>query len=275
MRHQKNEEIADDTPQRLQKALAQVGVGSRREMEELIAAGRVRVNGVVATLGISVTPHDRIEIDRRRVHLKRVAAAPRIVIYHKPEGEIVSRDDPGHRPTVYSKLPPVRGARWIAVGRLDYNSSGLLIFTTDGALAHRLMHPSFEVEREYAVRVMGEVMQEKMDTLCRGVDLEDGPARLDMIRDEGGTGSNHWYRVILREGRNREVRRIFQAVGVMVSRLMRVRFGIINMPPRLKRGHTLELTPPQIAQIFAWAGLELTVQQQRGGRVPRRMRGQV
>lgn len=270
MRRRQQDVPIDSTPQRLQKALAHLGVGSRREVEEWIAAGRIRVNGEVATLGMSVTPHDRVEIDRRRVSLQRAALDPRIVIYHKPEGEIVSRDDPGDRPTVFRKLPPARGARWIAVGRLDLNSSGLLIFTTDGELAHRLMHPSFEVEREYAVRIMGEVDQDTMDVLVRGVQLDDGPARLEMIRDEGGMGSNHWYRVVLHEGRNREVRRIFQAVGLMVSRLMRVRFGIVNMPPRLKRGQVLELTPPQIQQVYKWAGIERATRPRQTPRPARR-----
>ena len=172
------------------------------------------------------------------------------MLYHKPEGEIVSRDDPQGRPSVFDKLPQMQSSKWIAIGRLDYNTSGLLIFTTDGELANRLMHPRFEVEREYAVRIMGRLTPELMEQLTTGVKLEDGLAKFDYLSDEGGEGSNHWYRVILKEGKNREVRRMFEAVGMTVSRLMRVRFGPINLPPRLKRGKCLELNENEIRRLL-------------------------
>ena len=172
------------------------------------------------------------------------------MLYHKPEGEIVSRDDPQGRPSVFDKLPQMQASKWIAIGRLDYNTSGLLIFTTDGELANRLMHPRFEVEREYAVRIIGRLTPEHADLLTTGVKLEDGSAKFDYLSDEGGEGTNHWYRVILKEGKNREVRRMFEAVGMTVSRLMRVRFGPINLPPRLKRGRSLELNEDEVRRLL-------------------------
>jgi 23S rRNA pseudouridine2605 synthase len=172
------------------------------------------------------------------------------MLYHKPEGEIVSRDDPEGRPSVFEKLPQMQSSKWIAIGRLDYNTSGLLIFTTDGELANRLMHPRFEVEREYAVRIIGRLTTEQTELLTSGVKLEDGLAKFDYLSDEGGEGSNHWYRVILKEGKNREVRRMFEAMGMTVSRLMRVRFGPINLPPRLKRGRFLELNETEIRRLL-------------------------
>ena len=173
-----------------------------------------------------------------------------MLLYHKPEGEIVSRDDPQGRPSVFDKLPQLRSSKWISIGRLDYNTSGLLIFTTDGELANRLMHPRFEVEREYAVRIIGRLTEEQTRALTSGVELEDGLAKFDQLSDEGGEGSNRWYRVTLKEGRNREVRRLFEAVGLMVSRLMRVRFGPINLPPRLKRGKSIELDEAETRRLL-------------------------
>lgn len=242
--------------QKLQKILAQAGLGSRRDMEELIKAGRVTVNGQVAELGARVGDEDMVRVDRKNVRVRAAGKMPRIMLYHKPEGEIVSRDDPEGRASVFDRLPQMRTSKWIAIGRLDFNTSGLLIFTTSGELANHLMHPRFEVEREYAVRTLGTLTPEQMEQLTAGVELEDGTANFDTISDQGGEGINHWYRVILREGRNREVRRMFEAVGLTVSRLMRVRFGVINLPPRLKRGQTMELEPTQVRQILKWAGIE-------------------
>ena len=246
--------------ERLHKLLAAAGVGSRREMEEWISAGRITVNGAVATLGLSIETTDRIMIDKRPFRFKRelksgLARPPRVLIYNKPEGEIVSRDDPEGRTTVFQQLPRIKGAKWIAVGRLDINSGGLLLFTTSGDLANRLMHPSYEIEREYAVRVMGILSKAQMQRLVDGVELEEGIAKFDYIEDRGGEGSNHWYHVVLKEGHKREVRRIFQAAGLMVSRLLRVRYGSIRLPPRIKRGQLLELELPQVNALLASVGL--------------------
>jgi 23S rRNA pseudouridine2605 synthase len=219
-------------------------------MEQWIAAGRVSVNGEAAGVGTRIAAGDRVAVDGRPVRLHRGEAA-RVLLYHKPVGEIVSRDDPEGRPEVFEKLPRLRGAKWIAVGRLDFNTSGLLVFTTSGELANRLMHPSHGVEREYAVRLLGELSEEQMRTLRTGVPLADGPAHLDSIVDAGGQGSNHWYNVVLSEGRNREVRRLFEALNLMVSRLMRVRFGPIDLPSHLKRGQMRELDEAEIARLFA------------------------
>ncbi len=249
-------EDGTQTSQKLQKVLAAAGMGSRREMEDWISQGRVTVNGEVAVLGARVGAQDRILVDRRPVRWPfDEAALPRVLIYHKPEGEIVTRDDPKARKTVFESLPHVKNGKWIAIGRLDYNTEGLLIFTTDGALANRLMHPGFAVEREYAVRIMGELTREHMVALTTGVTLDDGEARFERIMEEGGDNANRWYRVVLREGRNREVRRMFAAVGMMVSRLIRVRFGMVNLPARVKRGQMLELELSQVAALLKWAGL--------------------
>lgn len=242
--------------EKLQKVLAQAGLGSRRAMEEWIAAGRVSVNGEPATLGMRVVAGDLVRADRRTIRVGERARAARILLYHKPEGEIVSRDDPDKRASVFDKLPRLRGQKWIAIGRLDFNTSGLLIFTTSGELANRLMHPRFEVEREYAVRVQGTMTPEQVkQVLKQGVELEDGPVKFEKLEDQGGEGFNHWYRVMLKEGRNRVVRRTFDALGLPVSRLIRVRFGIINLPPRLKRGTTAELGEGEVGQVLEWAGL--------------------
>lgn len=244
--------------ERLQKILAQAGVGSRREMEEWIVAGRVTINGEVATLGMRAVAGDVVCADKRTVYVKGQAAQglPRVLLYHKQEGEIVSRDDPESRSSVFDNLPKLRGQKWIAIGRLDFNTSGLLIFTTSGELANRLMHPRFEVEREYAVRVQGEMTPEQMRQMTKqGIELEDGVVRFDKLSDEGGEGFNHWYRLVLKEGRNRVVRRTFEALGLTVSRLMRVRFGIVNLPPSIKRGKMAELGEGEIKMMLDWVGL--------------------
>lgn len=245
--------------ERLQKVLAQAGLGSRRTMEEWITAGRITLNGELATLGMRVNAGDTVRVDKRIIKLQEQGSGlPRVLLYHKQEGEIVSRDDPGNRVSVFDKLPKLRGMKWIAIGRLDFNTSGLLIFTTSGDLANRLMHPRFEVEREYAARVQGSLTEQQMQQLVTdGVMLEDGLVKFDKLTDEGGEGYNHWYRLILKEGRNRVVRRTFEALGLTISRLMRVRFGIINLPPRLKRGVMAELGEGEVRAILEWGGVEI------------------
>ncbi|ELY3466727.1 23S rRNA pseudouridine(2605) synthase RluB [Cronobacter universalis] len=245
--------------EKLQKVLARAGHGSRREIEAMIEAGRVSVDGKIATLGdrVDVTPALKIRIDGHLISVKEsVEQICRVLAYYKPEGELCTRSDPEGRPTVFDRLPKLRGARWIAVGRLDVNTCGLLLFTTDGELANRLMHPSQEVEREYAVRVFGQVDDNKVRELARGVQLEDGPAAFKTIRFSGGEGINQWYNVTLTEGRNREVRRLWEAVGVQVSRLIRVRYGDIPLPKGLPRGGWTELDLAQTNYLRELVGLE-------------------
>lgn len=244
-------QIAAGKPERLHKILAQAGIGSRREMEDWIVAGRISVNGQPATVGQLVQPGDRVKVNGRLVNLNMSSnRLPRVMMYHKPEGEIVSQKDPEGRPTVFQALPRIRGARWIAVGRLDFNTSGLLVFTTSGELANRLMHPSSRLVREYAVRVLGELSEEAKDQLMDGIQLDDGIAMFSSITEEGGEGANRWYRVTIFEGRNREVRRMFEAVGCTVSRLMRVRYGPLLLPSWLKRGMHRELEPEQVKALM-------------------------
>lgn len=248
-----------DTPavpksQKLQKVLAQSGLGSRRAMEELIKSGKVKVNGEPATLGQRVTTEDVIDVGRRRLQFKVTSKLPRVILYHKPEGEIVSREDPKGRASVFEKLPAIRSAKWLAIGRLDFNTCGLLIFTTSGELANRLMHPRFEVEREYAVRIFGTLSNDQMRALCAGVRLSDGVARFERIEPQGGEGRNHWYQVLVREGRNRLVRRMFEALGLQVSRLMRVRFGMVKLPTTLRRGQWVEMKEAEIRGLLDWVG---------------------
>ena len=242
---------------KLQKLLAEAGLGSRRDMEEAITAGRVSVNGKTATLGQRITRRDVVRVDSKEIRLKTGREAPEILIYHKPVGEIVTHDDLEGRPSVFDNLAAPKSGKWIAVGRLDFNTEGLLIVTNSGDLANRLMHPRYEVEREYSVRVVGELSDEQMDALLDGVQLEDGPARF-MKLEEGefsdeGVGTNRWYRVMIREGRNREVRRMFEAVGVMVSRLIRTRFGPIALPRGLKRGQSRLLTTLEVKDLLKGA----------------------
>ncbi len=229
--------------EKLQKVLADAGLGSRREMEALIATGVVTVNGDVAKVGDRVRPNDSIRVKGRLVKRAVVSSdVPKVLLYHKPAGEIVSADDPQGRPSVFNRLPKLNGERWIAVGRLDFNTEGVLLFTTSGALANMLMHPRYRIEREYAVRVQGELSDENKGKLLKGIKLDDGPAAFSRIEDIGGVSSNHWYRVTLAEGRNREVRRIFEAVGLTVSRLIRVRFGAVLLPKDLPRGAKMRLS---------------------------------
>lgn len=230
--------------EKLQKVLARAGHGSRREIETMIQAGRISVDGKIATLGdrVDVTQATKVRIDGHVVTVRDTEdTVCRVLMYYKPEGELCTRSDPDGRPTVFDRLPKMQGARWVAVGRLDVNTSGLLLFTTDGELANRLMHPSREVEREYAVRVFGSVDDDKIKQLSKGVQLDDGPASFRTIRYQGGEGMNQWYNVTLTEGRNREVRRLWEAVGVQVSRLIRVRYGDIQLPKSLPRGGWSEM----------------------------------
>jgi 23S rRNA pseudouridine2605 synthase len=224
-------------------------------MEAWIGAGRVTVNDAPATLGQRVAPSDRVKVDGRLLAPRWETRVPRVLVYHKPAGEIVSADDPAGRPTVFDRLPQVRGGRWIAVGRLDFNTSGLLVLTTSGDLAARLMHPRYGIEREYAIRIDGRLSGEEMTRLTEGVLLEDGPARLESLADQGGEGRNRWYRACLREGRNREVRRLFEALGRRVTRLMRVRFGPIVLPPGLRRGQYRALDDAEVGRVLAALGM--------------------
>jgi 23S rRNA pseudouridine2605 synthase len=258
---------AGGTTYKLQKALAQAGLGSRRDMEELVRSGRVTVNGAPATIGARVGPSDAILVNGQPISRSADRTPPRVLLYYKPEGEIVSRDDPGGRPSVFDRLPQPRGAKWLAVGRLDLNTSGLLILTTSGELANRMMHPRYEIEREYAVRVLGRLNPEQQAKLLSGIQLEDGMARCESVRGQGGEGANHWYHVVIREGRNREVRRLFDALGLKVSRLMRVRFGSLTLPRNLRRGQFVEMPPRDIRQLLGELGLEaINVEAARGER---------
>lgn len=241
--------------EKLQKVLARAGMGSRRELEEWISAGRVKVNGQVATLGDRVTAADRITVDGKKLAAPTAKAGHSILLYNKPLGEICTTNDPEGRPTVFDHLPQLQHARWVAVGRLDINTTGLLLFTTDGELANKLMHPSTRIEREYAVRVMGEVTDEMLRNLTRGVELEDGIAHFDAIADGGGEGANHWYHVTLQEGRNREVRRLWESQGVKVSRLKRVRYGNILIPSYVRAGKFVELPASDARALYTLAGL--------------------
>lgn len=239
--------------EKLQKVLARAGVASRRESERWIAAGRIRVNGKVATIGDRVTVNDRIDVDGKRIRLKPTEQMQtRVLAYHKPVGEICSRRDPEGRRSVFDSLPNVKGERWIAIGRLDYNTSGLLLFTNDGELANKLMHPSSQIDREYLVRVMGEVDEAMMQRLVKGVELEDGFASFtDIQHDTRAEESaiNQWYSVCLMEGRNREVRRLWESQGVTVSRLKRVRFGPVFLPAKIRQGKFLELADRDVNNL--------------------------
>jgi 23S rRNA pseudouridine2605 synthase len=241
--------------EKLQKVLAESGIGSRREMERWIDAGRVRVNGKPAKIGDRVERDDRITVDGRALRRPSAALATRIVAYHKPAGEVCTRSDEEGRPTVFASLPGLPSGRWLGVGRLDLMTTGLLLFTNNGELANRLMHPSRGIEREYAVRVMGEVDASARERLHRGVELDDGPAHFDNVEEAGGTGANRWYHVTLREGRNREVRRLWESQGLLVSRLHRVRYGPVRLERGLKLGTFRELTAAEVNAVLALAGL--------------------
>ena len=236
--------------EKLQKVLARAGFGSRREMEQWIIAGRVKVNGRIATLGDRVDRDDRIIVDGKKLALKgKDQERCRVLLYNKPEKEICTRNDPEGRPTVFDRLPGLKHGRWIAVGRLDYNTSGLLLFTTDGELANALMHPSSQIEREYAVRVMGDVTPKMVQQMHDGILLDGHLCRFTDIQHYGGEGANQWYHVVIMEGRNREVRRLWESQGLKVSRLKRVRFGPIFIPSTVSRGKFQELAAPEIEKL--------------------------
>ncbi len=240
---------------KLHKVLAEAGVGSRREMEELIVAGRVSVNGEPAHIGQRVGTSDVVRVNGRIVARSNAHKPPRVILYHKPAGEIVSHDDPAGRATVFARLPKVRAGKWLSVGRLDLNTEGLLILTTSGDLANRLMHPRYGAEREYAVRILGELDDAQRENLVAGVNLDDGPARFGSMEFLGGEGSNRWYRVTLKEGRNHEVRRLFETANVTVSRLIRTRFGEVVLPRDLRRGRWEELAPTVVTALMVQLGL--------------------
>ena len=247
---------ADDDAPKLHKVLADAGLGSRRDMEELIIAGRVSVNGEPAHIGQRILPADQVRINGKLIQRKISNKPPRVLIYHKPAGEIVSTSDPEGRATVFDRLPSMKSSKWLAVGRLDFNTEGLLLFTTSGDLANKLMHPRYGIEREYAVRTLGELEEGMRQKLLAGVELDDGIAQFAKIADGGGEGANRWYRVIISEGRNREVRRMFEAVGLTVSRLIRTRYGVMTLPPALKRGRWEELDEHAVRSLLAHSGLE-------------------
>ncbi len=241
--------------QRLQKILATQGIGSRRMIESWISAGEVLLNGKTAQLGDLAGVGDLIEVRGQKIPISEVTPVRRVLIYHKPEGEINSTSDPEGRPTVFGSLPSIRQGRWISVGRLDFNTSGLLLVTNDGELANRLMHPSNQIERTYAVRVLGGLDEAQIKQLITEVQLDDGPAKFDHLSDAGGTGANRWYHVTLREGRNREIRRMVEAVGGVVSRLIRISYGGIALPPRLKPGRAQDLPPEMEDALVRLVGL--------------------
>jgi 23S rRNA pseudouridine2605 synthase len=243
--------------ERLQKVLANAGMGSRREIEGWISAGQVEVNGTLAQLGQRVLPSDNIKVNGRKISVRRLEPPEQeVLVYNKPEGELVTRKDPEGRRTVFDRLPKLKHGRWVPIGRLDINSTGLLLLTTDGELANQLMHPSRQVEREYAVRVMGEVTEEQLEQLVNGVELEDGPARFEEIVESGGEGINRWFHVVIMEGRQREVRRMWEAVGAKVNRLKRVRYGSVMLDSALKAGRWRYLNDAEIDELLKTLGLK-------------------
>lgn len=242
--------------ERVQKVLANAGLGSRRELERMIEAGRVKINGKLAKLGDKVDVDDKVSIDGRKVNTQMASQSRRrVLVYHKKEGEVCTRSDPDGRPTIFDNIPKIKGERWVAIGRLDINTSGLLLLTTDGEFANKLMHPSFQVPREYAVRVRGHVTEAHITALTEGVLLEDGMARFNDIVYSGGENQNQWYHVVLLEGRNREVRRLWESQGLTVSRLKRVRYGTIVLTQRIRQGCSTELNEKEIASLEEMLGL--------------------
>lgn len=236
--------------EKIQKVLANAGLASRRHIENWLREGRISVNGQIAKLGDRITQDDKVRVDGREIKLiKSASVKTRVLLYHKPEGEICSRSDPEKRPTIFDHLPLLRNGRWISVGRLDFNTSGVLLLTNDGELAHKLMHPSKQIEREYAVRIQGQVSPGMIQNLKKGVVIDGEPAHFEHIVDAGGEGSNHWYHVLVREGRNRIVRKLWESQNVTVSRLIRIRFGSITLPRQLRRGRWMELERDTITEL--------------------------
>ncbi|MEO6354780.1 MAG: pseudouridine synthase [Oxalobacteraceae bacterium] len=255
---------ADDDAPKLHKILAEAGLGSRRDMEDLIISGRVSVNGEPAHIGQRILATDIVRINGKQIQRKVSSRPPRVLIYHKPAGEIVSNNDPDGRPSVFDHLPTMKAGKWLAVGRLDFNTEGLLLFTTSGDLANRLMHPRYGIDREYAVRTLGELEEGMRQKLLSGVELGDGLAQFSKIADGGGEGINKWYRVIIGEGRNREVRRMFEAIGLTVSRLIRTRYGSMVLPRGLKRGRWEEMEENAVRDLLSLSGLDKIAAKSRG-----------
>jgi 23S rRNA pseudouridine2605 synthase len=247
---------ADDDAPKLHKVLAEAGLGSRRDMEELIVAGRVSVNGEPAHIGQRILPTDQVRINGKPLQRRVSKKPPRVLVYHKPAGEIVSTSDPDGRPSVFDRLPTMKNGKWLAVGRLDFNTEGLLLFTTSGDIANRLMHPRYGIDREYAVRTLGDLEEGMRQKLLAGVELDDGLAQFSKIADGGGEGVNKWYRVTIGEGRNREVRRMFEAIGLTVSRLIRTRYGSMTLPRGLKRGRWEELEENDVRSLMTMIGMD-------------------
>jgi len=256
--HSQNRQDTPELSERVQKVLARAGLGSRREIETWIQEGRVKVNQHIATLGDRVSARDEISLNGRKIRKTDLHTAYRqqILCYHKPIGEVCTRHDDEGRTTIFERLPSPKHGRWISIGRLDLNTAGLLLLTTDGDLAHRLMHPSYEIEREYAVRILGEVDLDMLTRLREGIELEDGMAHFKRVHDAGGSGANHWYHVTLMEGRKHEVRRLWESQGVTVSRLMRIRFGPVYLPKGLRTGHFVDLDNPNQKALLQVVGMK-------------------